>query len=90
MAAGGSLVAVALVLVATLAGLHWLNGRGVPGLPGLGTQGRGSRTIRLGTGHAVHVVEVEGRRLLIGTGPDGAPRLLTELDAAAPEAAGGS
>ena len=88
MAAGGSLVAVALVLVATLAGLHWLNGRGLPGLAG-GAAG-GSRSIRLGTGHAVHVVEVEGRRLLIGTGPDGAPSLLTELEGSAREAAGGS
>lgn len=87
MAAGGSLVAVALVLIATLAGLHWLNGRG---LPGLGGPTRGSRTIRLGTGHSVHVVEVEGRRLLIGTGPDGAPSLLTELEGSVPEGTGGS
>ena len=30
-------------------------------------------------GHRLHVVEVEGRRLLIGTGPSGPPQLLTEL-----------
>jgi flagellar biogenesis protein FliO len=35
--------------------------------------------IPLGAGHRLHVVEVEGRRLLIGTGPSGPPQLLTEL-----------
>lgn len=29
--------------------------------------------------HRVHVVEVEGRRFLIGTGPDGPPQLVCEL-----------
>ncbi len=45
---------------------------------------RGARTgpqkiITLGAGHRLHVVEVEGRRLLVGTGPSGPPQLLTEL-----------
>lgn len=34
------------------------------------------RTIRLSHQHAVHVVELDGRRLVIGTGPAAAPRLL--------------
>ena len=29
--------------------------------------------------HAVHVIESAGRRLLVGTGPSGAPRVLAEL-----------
>ena len=37
------------------------------------------KLITLGSGHRLHVVEVEGRRLLIGTGPSGPPQLLTEL-----------
>lgn len=38
------------------------------------------RTVGLGGQHALHVVELDGRRLLVGTGPGAAPRLLTELD----------
>ncbi|MCA9663435.1 MAG: flagellar biosynthetic protein FliO [Myxococcales bacterium] len=30
--------------------------------------------------HRLHVVEIDGRRLLVGTGPSGAPSLLGELD----------
>jgi len=41
--------------------------------------GRQEKLIPLGSGHRLHVVEVEGRRLLIGTGPSGPPQLLTEL-----------
>ncbi|MBA3547704.1 MAG: flagellar biosynthetic protein FliO [Nannocystis sp.] len=37
------------------------------------------KLIHLGSGHRLHVVEVEGRRLLVGTGPSGPPQLLTEL-----------
>lgn len=37
------------------------------------------RTISLGGQHALHVVELEGRRLVVGTGPGAAPRLMTEL-----------
>jgi hypothetical protein len=36
-------------------------------------------TIRLSPTAALHVVEVEGRRLLIGTGSSSAPALLAEL-----------
>ncbi len=40
----------------------------------------GSReTVALTGQHAVHVVEIAGRRLLVGTGPSGAPRVLAEL-----------
>lgn len=30
--------------------------------------------------HALHVVDIEGCRFLVGTGPTGAPRLLSKLD----------
>ena len=43
------------------------------------------RTVALGSHHALHVVELDGRRLLVGTGPGAAPRLLTELRPAAVE-----
>ena len=39
------------------------------------------RTVSLGGQQAIHVVELEGRRLVVGTGPGAAPRLLTELSA---------
>lgn len=45
------------------------------------TAGRAPRrTVSLGAGQALHVVELEGRRLVIGTGPGAAPRLLVELE----------
>lgn len=47
------------------------------------------RSIALGAGHRLHVVEVEGRRLLVGTGPGGPPQLLTELSVAGAEATRG-
>ena len=37
------------------------------------------KIVHLGAGHRLHVVELEGRRLLVGTGPSGPPQLLTEL-----------
>ena len=46
------------------------------------TRGAGklpTRVIALGAGHRLHVVELEGRRLLVGTGPSWPPQLLTEL-----------
>lgn len=46
------------------------------------TRGAGklpTKVIVLGAGHRLHVVELEGRRLLVGTGPSGPPQLLTEL-----------
>lgn len=61
---------------------------GAAALLGLWAQGRRRasvgvqrRTVPLGAGQALHVVELEGRRLLVGTGPGAAPRLLVELDA---------
>lgn len=74
----GSLTLWGLVLGAVaLVGL-WAQGRRVLG----GAASR--RTVSLGGGQALHVVELEGRRLVIGTGPGSAPRLLTELDPSAP------
>lgn len=37
-------------------------------------------TVSLGGQQALHVVELDGRRLLVGTGPAAAPRLLLELE----------
>lgn len=75
VAAGGaaSLTALGLLLgVAALLAL-WTQSRR---RPGMGVQ---RETVPLGAGQALHVVELDGRRLLIGTGPGAAPRLLTEL-----------
>jgi len=44
-------------------------------------EGPGATAVRLTAQHSVHVVEVEGKRLLVGVGPSGAPSLLCELDA---------
>ncbi len=44
----------------------------------------GGRTIALTPQHAAHVVEVDGRRILLGTGPGGAPTFLCDLDASPP------
>ena len=44
-----------------------------------GTAKAATKVIILGAGHRLHVVELEGRRLLIGTGPSGPPTLLTEM-----------
>lgn len=41
-----------------------------------GRPGTPVRTIRLTHQHALHVVELDGRRLVIGTGPAAAPRLV--------------
>jgi len=35
--------------------------------------------ISLTSTHRLHVVEIEGRRLLVGTGPSGPPQLISEL-----------
>lgn len=37
------------------------------------------KPIALSSTHQLHVVEVEGRRLLVGTGPSGPPQLISEL-----------
>lgn len=44
-----------------------------------GTSKLPAKVIPLGGGHRLQVVELEGRRLLVGTGPSGPPQLLTEL-----------
>lgn len=38
-----------------------------------------SQPIALTSAHRLHIVELEGRRLLVGTGPDGPPQLIVEL-----------
>lgn len=63
----------AVLLVVVLLG-WWIQGR-----RRLGSVVHDRRTIALGASHALHVIELEGRRLLVGTGPGAAPRLLTEL-----------
>lgn len=68
------LVFVGAVLLGLLALLSWLSRR----LRG-GGLGRGREMVALTGQHAVHVVEIAGRRLLVGTGPSGAPRVLAEL-----------
>jgi hypothetical protein len=65
-----SVVLVAAALLAALLVLRWLT---------RSSASRLGRTIPLTPGHRLHVVEVDGRRLLVGTGPAGAPQLLTEL-----------
>jgi hypothetical protein len=66
------LLSVAAILGALLIGLSWLSKRA--------RSLAGARTSVALTGqHAVHVIELDGERLLIGTGPSGAPRLLTRL-----------
>ncbi|MCY1066807.1 hypothetical protein OV090_18675 [Nannocystis sp. RBIL2] len=67
VAVGGGLLVALLLLV-------WL-GRGVRG----GRHERAQTVVGLTPAHALHVVEVAGRRLLVGTGPGGPPNLLLEL-----------
>jgi hypothetical protein len=67
LAVGGGLL-VALLL------LTWL-GRGLE----RGRRQRAQSVVTLTPGHALHVVELAGRRLVVGTGPSGPPRLLLEL-----------
>jgi hypothetical protein len=69
----GSLTTWGLLLGAVALLALWAQGRRQ------GAAGASRRTVPLGGGQALHVVELEGRRLVIGTGPGAAPRLLTEL-----------
>lgn len=69
----GSLTLWGLVLGALALVALWCQGRQ------RAMVGASRRTVALGGGQALHVVEIEGRRLVIGTGPGAAPRLLTEL-----------
>ena len=67
VAVGGGLLVALLLLV-------WL-GRGMRG----SRRERAQTVVGLTPAHALHVVEVAGRRLLVGTGPGGPPNLLLEL-----------
>ena len=49
----------------------------------LGQRDKLHSCITLTAQHRLHVVEFEGQRWMVGTGPAGAPRLLCNLDAAA-------
>jgi hypothetical protein len=69
------LVFVGAVLLSLLAGLTWLTRR-IPA----GALGRAGRErVVLTNHHEVHLVELGGVRLLVGTGPSGAPRVLAQL-----------
>ncbi len=72
----GALALVGLALLGLFGVLAAVNRRGTAS--GWGT-GRGATMVRLSPEHAVHVVEVEGRRWLVGTGPASAPAVLAEL-----------
>ena len=67
VAVGGGLLVALLLLV-------WL-GRGMRGE----RRERARTVVGLTPAHALHVVDVAGRRLLVGTGPGGPPQLLLEL-----------
>ncbi len=72
MSSADPLLFVGAVLLGLLALLSVLSkrARGVAGA---------RESVALTGQHAVHVVEIAGRRLLLGTGPSGAPRVLAEL-----------
>jgi len=75
LAGTGTLTTLGMLLGGVaLAGL-WLQNRR------RGTPGVRRQTVSLGGQHALNVIELEGRRLLVGTGPGAAPHLLTELRA---------
>lgn len=75
VAASGAWVLVEVGLLLGLAAglLMWLGKRGRTVDPSV------LRTIRLSPHHAVHVVVIEERRLLIGVGPTSSPELLCDL-----------
>ena len=76
------LIEVALGLGLLSAALWWL-GRRVNGVGG--GPANASRSIRLNATDSLHVIELEGRRLLVGTGSGAPPRLICELDASSAE-----
>ncbi len=67
------LVQLGLVLGVLVGGLTWLGRRARAHEPGI------VQPIRLGAHHALHIVTVEDRRLLVGTGPGAAPQLICDL-----------
>lgn len=72
MAGAGYLVELTLALLALLAIMVVANRR-------LKRSGAGPLAWTLTPQHRLHVVEVEGRRILVGTGPGAAPSLIAEL-----------
>ncbi|PRP91502.1 hypothetical protein ENSA5_54760 [Enhygromyxa salina] len=67
---------VGLVLLMLLGVLSWLTKR--VHRRGLGGA-TGRERVALTADHSVHVIELGGVRLLVGTGPSGAPRVLANL-----------
>jgi len=67
----GSLLPVTIILFGLLGAAVWMRRRM--------DRGCGGDSVRLTAEHAVHVVNVDGRRWMIGTGPAGSPTLLAEL-----------
>ncbi len=85
------LFTLGLLLLATFIGVAWLTRR----LRGGGAGSRRQSVVLTGQ-HALHVVELDGERLLIGTGPSGSPRLLARMpklespaEASGPQGIGG-
>lgn len=70
------LVSLALILggaaMALAVASRWVRGGG---------RARDREVVRLTPQHQLHVVEVAGQRLIVGTGPGGAPRLVYALAA---------
>jgi hypothetical protein len=78
---GAALIQLGLGLAVIIGGLAWTRRR----VHGPRTS---TRLVRLTPQDAVHVVEIDGRRLLVGTGAGGSPRLLCELGPAVSAASG--
>lgn len=77
----GAFALVGLALLGLFGVLAAVNRRGA----GLGwISSRGPSMTRLSPEHAVHVVELDGRRWLVGTGPSSAPAVLAELTSSPP------
>ncbi len=72
----GALAQIGLLLLLGAGAVVWFGHRRCRGGP--------ARTIPLTPQHAVHVVDLDGRRILLGTGPAGAPSLLCTLEGADP------
>lgn len=73
MSAPWVLVQIGLLLGTLVGTLVWLGRRARATEPGI------VQPIRLGAHHSLHVVIVEDRRLLVGTGPGAAPQLICDL-----------
>lgn len=73
MSAPWVLVQIGLLLGMLVGTLVWLGRRARAAEPGI------VQPIRLGAHHSLHIVIVEDRRLLVGTGPGAAPQLICDL-----------